>query len=267
MMAFALAGLAPVAAAAQQIAVDQIEIYLAPGDPTRSSAVFNVSNEGDRPMQATLYMSDWDRDSTGNNRFFPVGTLRESCRDVLQVFPTQVRLEPHSQQAVRVTLTGAGAPRTSCWSVVFAELLDPVRLQQAGRTVQAVIRVGTKIYVEPAAAPRGADVSDMHLARHAATATELAAHATVDTARQDLVIHLKNTGATQIRPSGRVEIRRTDNSVATTVAVDEFPLLPGATRRLSLPLPALAHGKYVALTLLDYGGAEIAGGQVEFEIP
>jgi P pilus assembly chaperone PapD len=262
----ALAGLAP-AASAQQIAVDQIEIYLAAGDPTRSSAVFNVSNEGDRPMQATLYMSDWDRDSTGNNRFFPVGTLRESCRDVLQVFPTQVRLEPHSQQAVRVTLTGAGVPRTSCWSVVFAELVDPVRLQQAGRTVQAVIRVGTKIYVEPAAVLRGADVSDMHLARHTATAVELAAHMSMDTARQDLVVHLKNTGGTQIRPSGRVEIRRTDNSVATTVAVDEFPLLPGATRRLSVPLPALARGKYVALTLLDYGGAEIAGGQVEFEIP
>jgi P pilus assembly chaperone PapD len=262
-----LALLAPAPRAeAQQLAVDQIEIYLTSGDPTRSSAVFNVSNEGDRALQATLYMSDWDRDSTGNNRFFPVGTMRESCKGVLQVFPSQMRLEPHSQQAVRVTLSGSEAQRAACWSVVFVELQDPVRLQQAGRAVQAVIRVGTKIYVDPANVLRTADVSDMRLARHVAAAEETAAER-ADTTRRDLVILLKNTGGTQLRPNGRVEVRRPDNSVVTTVRVEEFPILPGAVRRLAIPLPTLAPGKYVALTLLDYGGAEIAGGQVEFEIP
>ena len=68
-LAAAALGAAPSAARAQQLAVDQIEIYLTAGDPTRSSAVFNVSNEGARPLQASLYMSDWDRDSLGNHRF------------------------------------------------------------------------------------------------------------------------------------------------------------------------------------------------------
>lgn len=266
-LAVAALGAAPSAARAQQLAVDQIEVYLTAGDPTRSSAVFNVSNEGSRPLQASLYMSDWDRDSLGNNRFYPVGQLPSSCRNSLQVFPTQVRLEPHSQQAIRVTLTGDAATRAACWSVVFVELQDPVRLQQAGRAVQAVIRVGTKIYVEPTSLVRSADVTDMSVVRHEATADELSAGAKLDSTRRDLSIMFKNTGGMQVRPSGRVEIRRPDNSLAATVKVDEFPILPGAVRRIQLPLPTLAPGKYVALTLLDYGGAEIAGGQVEFQLP
>lgn len=264
--ALCLVAFVPTRARGQQLAVDQIEIYLTPGDPTRSSAVFNVSNEGDRALQASLYMSDWDRDSTGNNRFFPVGTLRESCKGVLQVFPSQMRLEPHSQQAVRVTLTGSEAQRAACWSVVFVELQDPVRLQQAGRAVQAVIRVGTKIYVDPPNVLRSADVTDMRMARRLGAPEEPAA-LRMDTTRRELVVLFKNTGGAQIRPNGRVEIRRPDNSVVTTLKVDEFPILPGAVRRLAVPMPVLAPGKYVALTLLDYGGAEIAGGQIEFEIP
>ena len=252
---------------AQQLAVDQIEIFLTAGDPTRSSAVFNVSNEGNTPLQATLYMSDWDRDSTGNNRFFPIGQLPESCRNMLQVFPTQVRLEPRSQQAIRVTLTGSESARAACWSVVFVELQDPVRLQQAGRAVQAVIRVGTKIYVEPANLPRTADVSDMRITSHVPTSDDVPAGGRTDTSRRDLAIQFKNTGGMQIRPSGHVEIRRPDNTLVSSMKVDEFPILPGALRRIQLPLPTLARGKYIALTLLDYGGAEIAGGQVEFEIP
>lgn len=268
LLLFLIVGMsAPTAASAQQLAVDQIEIYLTAGDPSRATAVFNVSNEGTRPLQASLYLSDWDRDSTGNNRFFPSGALPGSCKGDLQVFPTQVRLEPHTQQAVRVTLAGAEASRAACWSVVFVELQDPVRLQQAGRAVQAVIRVGTKIYVEPLKVVRSADVTDMGITRHEPTADEVSTGAKMDTVRKDLSILFKNTGGNQLRPSGRVEIRRPDNSVVTTLKVEEFPILPGASRRLQVPLPTLASGKYVALTLMDYGGADIAGGQVEFDIP
>jgi hypothetical protein len=53
----------------------------------------------------------------------------------------------------------------------------------------------------------------------------------------------------------------------TKVNIAEFPTLPGATRRLGVPLPRLQRGKYVLLALLDYDGAEIAAGQVDLEIP
>jgi hypothetical protein len=66
---------------------------------------------------------------------------------------------------------------------------------------------------------------------------------------------------------GKVEIRRTDNTLVSTLDIPEFPTLPGATRRLGVPLPRLPRGKYVLLALLDYEGSEIAAGQVDLEIP
>lgn len=255
------------AAAAAQVAVDQVELYLAPGVANRQSAVMNVSNVGDKAIQATLYLNDWDRDSVGDTRFFPVGQLRESCRDRIQVFPATLRLEPRSQQAVRVTYSGPDSLKQACWTVVFVEMAD---LQPArGRMVQYVLRAGVKVYVEPAGLPRDAAIEDMAVVKHQPSREELARQVSAgpDTAARDLRLVLRNAGGVQIRPAGRVEIRRPDNSVAGTITVEEFPVLPGATRTLHLPLPTLAPGKYIAIALVDFGGAEIAGGQVEFERP
>jgi len=256
----------PAHARGQQLAVDQIELFLTPGDPSQSSRVFNVSNEGSTTLQATLYTADWDRDSVGNNRFFPTGTLKRSCRSLIQIFPTQMQLDPHSSQAVRVTLAGPDSLSSSCWSIVFVELRDPVRLQSAGRAVQAIVRVGTKIYVEPRSAQRSADIQDMRVVAHEPTADELSASKT-DTAAKDVLLTVENAGGVQVRPSGRLEIRKADNSIAATVKIEEFPLLPGGTRQLHVPIPTLVPGKYIALAILDYGGADIAGGQVEIQMP
>jgi P pilus assembly chaperone PapD len=256
----------PAPARAQQLAVDQIELFLTPGDPAQASRVFNVSNEGNTPLQATLYTADWDRDSVGNNRFFPTGTLPRSCRKMIQIFPTQMQLDPHSSQAVRVTLAGPDSVTASCWSIVFVELRDPVRLQAAGRAVQAIVRVGTKVYVEPRAAQRSADISDMRVVAHEPTADE-PTQSKRDTAAKDVLITVENTGGIQVRPNGRLELRKADNSIAATVKIEEFPLLPGGTRQLHVPIPTLVPGKYIALAILDYGGAEIAGGQVEIQMP
>lgn len=262
-----LAAIAPRTAAAQ-ISVDQVEVFLAPRLAGRQTAVVNVSNVGEKPIQATLYMNDWDRDSTGDTRFFPVGQVKNSCKDRIQVFPTALRLEPRSEQAVRVTYTGPDSLASACWNVVFVEMADLQPVQ--GRVVQYVLRAGVKIYVEPSGLPRDGAVEDMKLAPHTFTREELTKVATkspVDSARKDVSILFVNHGGVQIRPQGRVEIRRPDNSIVSTLNVDEFPVLPGAERRLLLPLPTLAAGKYIALALLDFGGAEIAGGQVEFEQP
>lgn len=259
--------LAPAAASAQ-ISVDQVEVYLAPRLSGRQTAVVNVSNVGDKAIQATLYTNDWDRDSVGDTRFFPVGQVKNSCRDQIQIFPTALRLEPRSEQAVRITYTGPDSLRDACWNVVFVEMADLQPVQ--GRVVQYVLRAGVKIYVEPAGLARDGAVEDMRIAPHTLTREELSKAPrgiTVDSARSDVSLLFRNLGGMQIRPAGRVEIRRPDNSVAATVTVDEFPVLPGAQRRLLVPLPTLAPGKYIAIALLDFGGAEIAGGQVEFERP
>jgi len=264
-----LVTLAPRTVRAQQLSVDQIEVFLKPGDPAHSSAVFNVSNEGATPVQALIYTADWDRDSVGGNRFFPTGTVPASCRDMVQIFPAQMQLQPHTQQPVRVTLNGADTLHSSCWDIVMVEMRDPVRLQQAGRSVSAILRLGTKVYVEPQSAQRSAELEDMSVVPHYATPQELA-DTKGDTAAlkkgSDVMLLLKNTGGLQIRVSGTVQFKRPDNTIAATGKIEEVPLLPGAVRRVYVPIPTLASGKYIAIGVLDFGG-EAAGGQVEIDIP
>jgi hypothetical protein len=54
--------------------------------------------------------------------------------------------------------------------------------------------------------------------------------------------------------------------VIARVPVDEVPVLPGASRLVRTPMPALPAGKYVVLILLDYGGPDIVAGQIQLEI-
>ena len=75
-----------------------------------------------------------------------------------------------------------------------------------------------------------------------------------------------NTGAMHLVAKGRLEFRRLDNSVATQVPITEFPTLPGAVRKLLVDVPSdLAPGDYVVLALIDFGGAELVAGQIDYQ--
>jgi hypothetical protein len=50
------------------------------------------------------------------------------------------------------------------------------------------------------------------------------------------------------------------------VPIAEFPSLPGAIRKVSVEVPSsLAAGDYVVLALIDFGGAELVAGQIDFQ--
>jgi len=67
-------------------------------------------------------------------------------------------------------------------------------------------------------------------------------------------------------PKVAAEFRRLDNTLAMQVPIAEFPTLPGATRKLMLDVPSgLAPGDYVVLALIDFGGAELVAGQIDYQ--
>ena len=77
----------------------------------------------------------------------------------------------------------------------------------------------------------------------------------------------RNTGGLPAVVKGEIEYRRLDNSVVRRDSVPTFYVLPGAARRAHVPLPKLPSGHYVVLALLDFGGSEVAAGQVPLDIP
>ncbi|MGH7700911.1 MAG: hypothetical protein ACREMJ_10405 [Gemmatimonadales bacterium] len=247
MPALSFLALAPAPAAAQ-LAVDQAEIFVHPGAVGQGVVSFHVSNESDQLVEGRVYLGDWDRDEDGENRFLASGTLPQSCARYLRVFPLSLRLPPGTGQAVRISIDGqADTLSAACWSIVFVESSVPP--PPGGRQIAYVTRLGVKVYLVPSGLTDDGEVADMAV-------------------RAGVVeVRFHNTGGTPLWVGGGVEYRRLDNSVAASDSIPQFPVLPGADRRVRRRVPPLAPGRYVVLALLDYGGAEIAAGRASVEVP
>lgn len=245
-----------------QLLVEPLEVTLIPG--STPTATFTILNEGNGPVQASLAFEDWDRDDTGLNRFFPPGTQAGSCGGMVRVFPEAVRLEPKQSGVIRVQLVNADTARRACWSIVFVETREPP--SEAQRQITFSVRTGVKIYLELPTLMREGQVEDMSIQPHLRY-NESGVQPVVDSTRRDAVVAFRNSGGLQLRLRGGLEVRRLDNSLVDKVDLGEIPILPGSRRLIRFPVPpGLPAGRYVLLALLDYGGGELAAGQVEFEV-
>lgn len=306
-----------------QIALDRVEIVLDRSQPGRLGGSFTIANRGRLPLQVSLNAADWDRDSTGNNRFYPPGTRPGSCSAAVTVEPTSVRIDSGGTQEVRVALDRASLPTGECWTIVFATTdlpMPPAR----GMSGRLIVRAGVKIYVVPGDASGAIEVTGMRVRPHerptvaggdgdeahapraanarasspgalpAALMALRAAHdprepgrgsgATVpvapagtdggapllvssDTAAQELQLVFRNPGTRHVKATGSLELRRADNSAVGRMAIPNLYLLPGSTVFVTLPLPDLPRGRYVAIAIFDAGVGDPVAGQVEFEVP
>ena len=246
------AGLLAQRPAAAQVSVDEAELFLDPSGSGRRVGSFDITNEGSDVAQVNIYLSDWDRQDNGEHRFAPSGTMPNSCAPHVRLFPQSLRLPGGRRQAVRVELTGADSLTSACWSIAFVE--TSALQKGTGRQVTYVTRLGVKIYVLPPGLTKEGEVEDI-MAQPG------------DSGRTRLTITFHDVGGLPLRVRGTIEYRRPDNSVAATDSVAEFPVLPGARRRVAITVPRLARGSYVALALLDYGGAEIAAAQIPVRVP
>ena len=249
------------ATAGAQLTIDQLELQLDPHSVDRKVGLFSITNEGTEAVQVALHAEDWDRAESGENRFFPLGSQPHSCGEKLSIFPLSLRLEPGATGQIRVSADGLAELPDACWQIVFAETARPPRPAGAQRAILYVVRTGVKVYVERSGLPKDGAVEDVALKAHL-----LPNGVPAVPAARDLVIAFRNTGAISLRTTGSVEFRRADNSVAAVATITEFPTLPGARRNVAVALPRLAAGTYTALAMLDFGGSEIAAGQIDVDV-
>jgi hypothetical protein len=110
-----------------------------------------------------------------------------------------------------------------------------------------------KVYVAPPGLAKDGAVENMSVEETAG-------------AKRQIAIRFHNTGGTHLLAKGRLEFRRLDNSLAVEAPIAEFPTLAGAARKILVDVPAgLAAGDYVVLALIDFGGAELVAGQIDFQ--
>lgn len=228
-----------------QIAVDRGEVQMRPGRPDERIAIINVRNDGAQATQVSVLLEDWDRDELGTNRWYKAGSVAGSCADRLTIFPRALQLAPGQEQSVRVVLDSIASPDAECWAAAIVQVARVGSV--SGRAAQFNIRTAVKLYVTPQDLPARGEVTEMVV-------------------QQDSVQLLyANTGKRHGNVSGRIEFRTADDRVAATLSIPDMPVLPGATRRVTLTLPTLPPGRYVVLAVLDFGGDELAAAQAEYE--
>ncbi|MEP6858603.1 MAG: fimbria/pilus periplasmic chaperone [Gemmatimonadales bacterium] len=254
-----------------QLLVDPLEVTMLTTGTNRVSASFSMVNASDKVVQASISRQDWDRMENGDNRFLPGGTSSSSCGAMLTVSPLSIRIEAHTTRIVRLGVQNAAALSKECWNIVFVEEV-PQRAVAGANSLQYIFRTGVKVYVAPPGLKRDGAVEDMAVEDVAVTAAASStppvkpAAAVYAATKKQISIRFHNTGGMHLLAKGRLEFRRLDNSLATQVPITEFPTLPGSTRKVMVDVPSgLAPGEYVVLALIDFGGAELVAGQIDFQ--
>ena len=257
--------------ASAQLLVDPLEVTIVAAGTNRVPASFSVSNTSNEVVQATITRSDWDRAENGDNRFLAAGSTGSSCGGNLSVSPLSIRVEPHTSRVIRLGIQSGAAVPKECWDIFFVEEI-PRRASAKGNSLQYIFRTGVKVYVAPPGLSRDGAVENMAIEdvpvpRTTASTTPATTVANVPAAtKRQISVVFHNTGGTHLLAKGRLEFRRIDNSLAAQVTIPEFPTLPGATRKVMLDVPAgLTPGDYVVLALIDFGGAELVAGQIDYQ--
>ena len=257
--------------ASAQLLVDPLEVTILAAGTDRVASSFSLTNTTDNPVQATISRSDWDRAENGDNRFLASGSSGMSCGAMLSVSPLSVRIEPRSSRVVRLSVQTGAALTRECWDIVFVEEV-PQRASTKGNSLQYIFRTGVKVYVAPPGLSRDGAVEDMAVvdapaqSANATSAKTVAVSTSASAPKRQIAVKFHNTGAMHFVAKGRLEFRRLDNSLAKTVPIPEFPTLPGATRKVLVDVPSdLAAGDYVVLALIDFGGAELVAGQIDYQ--
>jgi len=256
--------------ASAQLLVDPLEVTILAVGADRVSSSFSLSNTSDNPVQATISRSDWNRAENGDNHFLAAGSTGKSCGSMLSVSPLSVRIEPHGSRVVRLAVQTAAALTRECWDIIFVEEV-PQRATTKGNSLQYIFRTGVKVYVAPPGLSRDGAIEDMAIVdapagKPGSQASVKPATNTPAPAKRQIAIRFHNTGAMNLVSKGRLEFRRLDNSLATQVPIAEFPTLPDAIRKVLVDIPNdLAAGDYVVLALIDFGGAELVAGQIDYQ--
>lgn len=253
--------------ASAQVVVDPLTVTISNAGSQRTVVKVIVRNPHATTAQLVISRGDWDRTESGDNRFLPYGSTSASCGHLVSAYPLSLRIEPKGAENLYIAYEGARALSRECWNAIFIE--EPPRASPTrGATLEYVLRTAVKVHVVPPGATREGAIEGIAVVATPPTGSPVpmsqpAGKSPSRKSGRSLSISFRNLGGMHLAARGNVQFRRLDNSVAAEIPVAEFPTLPGAKRNLLVEVPQLPAGRYVVLAMLDFGGAEIAAGEIE----
>jgi P pilus assembly chaperone PapD len=238
---------------AQEISVSPARVFF---KESGSEHVYSqrvlLQNSSAEPIIFKSSLSDWKRDSVGNKRYFPAGTLPLSNATWVEVQPNVVEIQPHAKQEVTVILhvpQSATKKPELTHSMLFLTQLNahPSHAAVNGKTnigVVVKLEFGIHIYYTPEV-PEVKNLDFINVTEKELTADNRKIHR--------VGVKVKNTG--NVVTDGFLRFEVTEKSSGKELKFPEKPvsILPGDEQTVFLDMPASLKGSYLIIALLDSG--------------
>jgi hypothetical protein len=239
------------------------ELNLAPGSQRNGSlAIANDSREPGRFRTEILDLSI-DKEAVPQFEKEIPSEAGFSCKDWVTANPMEGEIAGAGQTMVRYTFrVPANVPeRTFHCALGFTELPDPKK-QQSPVGIVALLRLASTFYITVGHPKAAGEVKRIAIEKINAP------DSAPETAGYRAVISVENSGLTNLRGAGKVEILAEDGK---TVQASEFPsvvILPSRTQRIPVVLnKKLTDGNYTLRTRVNLGNGEIQEAALQFKLP
>jgi hypothetical protein len=182
-----------------------------------------------------------------------------SCKDWVTANPMEAVIAGSGQAIVRYTFrVPANTPaRTYHCALGFTGLPDPNKQREAIGIV-SLLRLTSTFYITVGNPKPAGEVKQIAIEKINAP----------ETAGYRAVITVENTGLTNLRGAGKVEIVNEDNEVVQSSAFPTVVILPSRTQRLPIVLEKkLTDGNYTLRTRVNLGNGEIEEAALRFQLP
>ncbi len=230
------------------VAPAKIEMQVAPG--TTQTIPITVRNSGSAPMHIQTSMVDFGVTPGGDYTFTKAGSSRYSLAAWAQVNPREFDVPPNSFQLVRLTVNVPQGIAGEYSGIAFFQT-RPLRHEGGGISFSE--RVASKIYLYTGNSIRiDGQIDDI-----AVKQTSIG---------ERFLVGFKNTGTAHVYLNGRIEIRKGNDVVARVPLQSQVLVERGGRRVIQAYSDNLPAGNYTALALIDFGGANLAGGQTAFSV-
>ncbi len=246
----------PIKANSISVSPPRLEFTSTPGGYFEGN--IEVYGAKEKNIRVKTYFCDYEFDPVGNVVFFPdAGQVAGSATPWLKMEPEEFILPAGTKKLLKVWgRVPVGAPPGDYWSMFFVEFIPFSTVQTGGMRMSGRVGGSVTITVPGTIKTKGKISSFMLKYEQRGNKPGVSGK-----------LLFLNEGDCILEPAGHLEIKDLQNKTVSKVLISPVKVFPGAKREIEIRQDlSLKPGQYIALVILDYGGAKLAGYQKIFEV-
>ena len=232
------------------------EYDVAPGGSYTGSIV--VQNPEKDPQEVRVYQTDYLFYADGSSYYGDPGTMPRSSTRWISFTPKQFTVPAGEEVTVRYTIQVPDDARLrgTYWSVIMVEPVEPGSPESSTPTAKDKVTVGIRQVFRFA----------VQIVTHVGSGTRQLKFTKVQVAAKDgkrqLLVDAENTGERWLRGTLWVELYAKDGALVGRFDGTRLRMYPGTSVRYTVDLAGVLSGTYKALIVIDCGGDDVFGANI-----